>query len=106
MGRLGCAVDGLPGTLRHGEVTSVGVTAPSPGLTQPSPAVAPAAPPAPSAAAAAPTATTAPAIVTGRTTAATSSAHTWMASAALPQGENALDVTIVLPCYNEQDHVM
>jgi polyisoprenyl-phosphate glycosyltransferase len=85
------------------------VTAPSPGLAQTSPA-APAAPPASSTdgtvAPSAPVAHSAPALVTGRTTVKESSAHVWMASSQLPQGEDSLDVTIVLPCYNEQDHVM
>lgn len=29
-----------------------------------------------------------------------------ISSAPQPKGENSLDVTVVLPCYNEQDHVM
>jgi glycosyltransferase involved in cell wall biosynthesis len=33
-------------------------------------------------------------------------AHMSVTSAPSPKGENTLDVTIVLPCYNEQDHVM
>jgi polyisoprenyl-phosphate glycosyltransferase len=33
-------------------------------------------------------------------------AHTSVTSAPQPPGQNALDVTVVLPCFNEQDHVM
>ena len=33
-------------------------------------------------------------------------AHLSVSSIEQPQGENTLDVTVVLPCYNEQDHVM
>ncbi len=32
--------------------------------------------------------------------------HMSLSAADLPTGENTLDVTVVLPCYNEQDHVM
>ncbi len=32
--------------------------------------------------------------------------HLSVTSAEQPAGENSLDVTVVLPCYNEQDHVM
>jgi glycosyltransferase involved in cell wall biosynthesis len=32
--------------------------------------------------------------------------HMSVTSAPTPSGQNTLDVTVVLPCYNEQDHVM
>jgi glycosyltransferase involved in cell wall biosynthesis len=32
--------------------------------------------------------------------------HLSVSSAAGPRGSNSLDVTVVLPCYNEQDHVL
>src|SRR3954452_2276340 len=32
--------------------------------------------------------------------------HMSVTSAPAPSGQNTLDVTVVLPCYNEQDHVM
>lgn len=32
--------------------------------------------------------------------------HLSVTSAAQPTGQNSLDVTVVLPCYNEQDHVL
>jgi glycosyltransferase involved in cell wall biosynthesis len=38
--------------------------------------------------------------------AAVAPAHVSLASREAPAGENTLDVTVVLPCYNEQDHVM
>jgi glycosyltransferase involved in cell wall biosynthesis len=33
-------------------------------------------------------------------------AHLSVTSSPLPKGENTLDVTVVLPCFNEQDHVI
>jgi glycosyltransferase involved in cell wall biosynthesis len=48
--------------------------------------------------------TAASAATTATSTAAP--AHLSVTGAPQPTGENSLDVTVVLPCYNEQDHVM
>jgi polyisoprenyl-phosphate glycosyltransferase len=48
--------------------------------------------------------TAAPAATTATSTAAPG--HLSVTGAPQPAGENTLDVTVVLPCYNEQDHVL
>src|SRR5215203_1857264 len=40
------------------------------------------------------------------TAASATPSHLSVTSTPRPSGENSLDVTVVLPCYNEQDHVM